>query len=95
MALDDKTVRKIARLARIEVTDLEVAHYAKELNHILGWIEQLGEVNTKDVAPMTRVVDVKLPRRKDVVSDGDKQADILANAPATAAGYFVVPKVVE
>ncbi len=95
MALDDKTVRKIAHLARIEVTEPEVAHYAKELNHILGWIEQLGEVNTKDVAPMTRVVDVKLPRRPDIVTDGDKQADILANAPATAAGYFVVPKVVE
>ena len=95
MALDDKTVRKIAHLARIEVTEPEVAHYAKELNHILGWIEQLGEVNTRDVAPMTRVVDVKLPRRPDIVTDGDKQADILANAPATAAGYFVVPKVVE
>jgi aspartyl-tRNA(Asn)/glutamyl-tRNA(Gln) amidotransferase subunit C len=95
MALDDKTVRKIARLARIEVTEPEVAHYAKELNHILGWIEQLGEVGTKDVAPMTRVVDVKLPRRQDLVTDGGQQADILANAPATAAGYFVVPKVVE
>ncbi|MBM3510304.1 MAG: Asp-tRNA(Asn)/Glu-tRNA(Gln) amidotransferase subunit GatC [Alphaproteobacteria bacterium] len=95
MALDDKTVRKIARLARIEVTEPEVAHYAKELNHILGWIEQLNEVDTKEVAPMTRVVDVKLPRRPDIVTDGDKQADILANAPATAAGYFVVPKVVE
>lgn len=95
MALDDKTVRKIARLARIEVTEPEVAHYAKELNHILGWIEQLNEVDTKEVAPMTRVVDVKLPRRPDIVTNGDKQADILANAPATAAGYFVVPKVVE
>ncbi|MSP51680.1 MAG: Asp-tRNA(Asn)/Glu-tRNA(Gln) amidotransferase subunit GatC [Alphaproteobacteria bacterium] len=95
MALDNAAVRKIARLARIEVTEAEVEHYAKELNAILGWIEQLSEVKTDNIAPMSRVVDMKLPMRKDIVSDGGKQADIIVNAPETAAGYFVVPKVVE
>ena len=95
MSLDHATVRRIARLARIEVADDEVETYVGELNNILNWIDQLGEVDTQNVPPMTRVVDMRLPMREDNVTDGNLRNDVLANAPATEDGCFVVPKVIE
>jgi aspartyl-tRNA(Asn)/glutamyl-tRNA(Gln) amidotransferase subunit C len=95
MALDEKTVARIARLARIAIPEDELAPLAGELSHILEWIEQLNEVNTEGVAPMTSVVAMKLAWREDRVTDGGRPEDILANAPARQDGYFVVPKVVE
>ncbi len=95
MSLDHATVRRIARLARLEVSDTEVESYVDELNNILDWIDQLSEVDTENVPPLTRVVDMQLPKRRDEIADGGVRDDILANAPRSAAGYFVVPKVVE
>ena len=95
MALDTDTVRRIARLARIHVDDAELAPLADELNNILGWIEQLDEVDTDGVAPMTSVVEMVQRLRADVMNDGDRQEDVLANAPDPADGFFTVPKVVE
>lgn len=95
MQVDEKTVRRIARLARIKITDAEAASLENELTQILEWVEQLDEVDTKDVEPMTRVVAQKLKKRKDVVNDGEKADDVTANAPLTEDHFFVVPKVVE
>jgi aspartyl-tRNA(Asn)/glutamyl-tRNA(Gln) amidotransferase subunit C len=95
MSLDEATVARIANLARIDIAPTELAPLAGELSHILGWIEQLAEVDTDDVAPMTSVVAMRLAWRDDRVTDGDKSEAILANAPARQDGYFVVPKVVE
>ena len=95
MAIDRATVLKIARLARIEVKPEECDNLAQEINGILAWVEQLGEVDTKDVEAMTSVVAMELPRRKDEVTDGGIRDSILANAPEAEAGFFVVPKVVE
>ena len=95
MALDSDTVRRIAHLARVRVPEADLEPLAGELSNILTWVEQLNEVDTSNVAPMTSVVAVKLPMREDVVSDGDKRDDILANAPDGAPGFFAVPKVVE
>jgi len=95
MSLDEATVRKISELARIEVPDADLEPLAGELSAILGWIEQLGEVDTANVAPMRSVMPITHPWRDDVVTDGDRQAAITANAPASHDGYFVVPKVVE
>ena len=95
MQVDEATVRKIARLARIKVTDEEATALEKELSGILDWVKQLDEVDTKGVEPMTRVVAMTLKKRADAVSDGDKADDILANAPAREGPFFVVPKVVE
>jgi aspartyl-tRNA(Asn)/glutamyl-tRNA(Gln) amidotransferase subunit C len=95
MSLDEATVARIARLARIDVPQQELAPLAGELSHILGWIEQLGEVDTADVAPMTSVVAMRLAWRDDRVSDGDRAEAVLANAPARQDNYFVVPRVVE
>lgn len=95
MALDTDTVRHIARLARIRVDDADLAPLADELNNILGWIEQLNEVDTDGVEPMTSAVDMVQRLRADTMNDGDLQEDVLANAPAAAAGFFSVPKVVE
>lgn len=95
MQVDEKTVRRIARLARIKITDAEAAGLEKELTQILEWVEQLDEVDTKNVEPMTRVVAQKLKKRKDVVNDGEKADDVTANAPMTEDHFFVVPKVVE
>lgn len=95
MAIDTTTVLKIARLARIAVKPEECAPLAKEINGILAWVEQLNEVDTKGVEPMTSVVAMELPRRKDEVTDGNIRDAILANAPEAEAGFFVVPKVVE
>jgi aspartyl-tRNA(Asn)/glutamyl-tRNA(Gln) amidotransferase subunit C len=95
MSLDEATVARIARLARIDVPQVELAPLAGELSHILGWIEQLSEVDTADVAPMTSVVAMRLAWRDDRVTDGGKAEEILANAPARQDDYFVVPRVVE
>lgn len=95
MSLDKATVTHIARLARIRVPDDELDALSGELSSILTWIEQLAEVDTTEVPPMTSVVEVSLPRRRDEVTDGGYQADILANAPECREGFFVVPKVVE
>jgi aspartyl-tRNA(Asn)/glutamyl-tRNA(Gln) amidotransferase subunit C len=95
MSLDEATVARIANLARIAVAPAELAPLAGELSHILGWIEQLAEVDTDDVAPMTSVVAMRLAWRDDTVTDGDRAEAILANAPARQDGWFVVPKVVE
>ena len=95
MAVDADTVRKIARLARIGISESEVAPLASELTAILGWIEQLGEVDTAGVAAMTAVIPNHLAWRTDVVSDGGVQARVLANAPDATSGFFAVPKVIE
>ncbi len=95
MSLDKNTVRTIANLARLEVRDDELEHLAGELSNIIHFVEQLAEVNTDGVAPMTSVVHMDLPRRVDAVTDGDCQDKILANAPEQQDGFFLVPKVVE
>ena len=95
MALDPATVRRIAKLARIRVTDEEVTRLQTELSGILGWIEQLNEVDVAGVAPLAGVSHQCLPMREDVVTDGGKADAILANAPARADYFFTVPKVVE
>ncbi|HLI14262.1 MAG TPA: Asp-tRNA(Asn)/Glu-tRNA(Gln) amidotransferase subunit GatC [Alphaproteobacteria bacterium] len=95
MSVDEATVRKIARLARIKVKDEEVAPLAKELSHILGWIEQLDSVDTASVAPLASTVNAKLPWRKDIIDDGGYPEKVLANAPEGVQGFFAVPKVVE
>lgn len=105
MSLDKDTVARIARLARLKVPDEELAPLAGELSGILAWIEQLNEVDTRDVAPMASVSDVTLPLREDKVTDGGIAARVLANAPGgavyidpsdkNAGGFFTVPKVVE
>jgi len=95
MSVDPATVRHIAKLARIAVSDEEVAAFAPELSNILGWIEQLQEVDVEGVAPMTAVIPNTLRLRDDVVTDGGRQSEILANAPAAEHGFFAVPKVIE
>ncbi|MEM7742522.1 MAG: Asp-tRNA(Asn)/Glu-tRNA(Gln) amidotransferase subunit GatC [Pseudomonadota bacterium] len=95
MSVDEDTVRRVARLARIAVEDHEVAPLASELNSILDWVEQLGEVDVDGVEPMTSVTPMALKMREDAVTDGDCQDDVLANAPDTREGFFAVPKVVE
>jgi aspartyl-tRNA(Asn)/glutamyl-tRNA(Gln) amidotransferase subunit C len=95
MSIDANTVRKVAHLARIAVRDDELAPLAAELNAILGWVEQLAEVDVTGVEPMTSVTPMALKRRSDEVTDGNRQADILANAPDAREGFFTVPKVVE
>ena len=93
MQVDEATVRRIARLARIKITDGEAVSLQGELNGILQWVEQLAEVNTDGVEPMTRVVPVEMKRRADIVTDGEKAADITANAPLREDHFFMVPKV--
>ena len=95
MAIDAATVKKVANLARIRVPAERHEALARELTGIMAWIEQLAEVDTDGVEPMTSVVDAKLPLRADVVTDGGDPAKILANAPKAIGGFFVVPKVVE
>jgi aspartyl-tRNA(Asn)/glutamyl-tRNA(Gln) amidotransferase subunit C len=95
VSLDEATVARIARLARIAVPEDELAPLATELSHILKWIEQLNEVDTEGVPPMTSVAAMKLAWREDRVTDGGRPEAILANAPERQDGYFVVPKVVE
>ena len=95
MSVDSATVRKIASLARIAVTDGEVDAMVPELNNILGWIEQLGEVDVTGVEPMTAVIPNVLRLRDDAVTDGGIRDRVLANAPAAEHGFFGVPKVIE
>ena len=95
MAIDKATVLRIAGLARIEVEESALDGMAEELNGILAWIEQLNEVDTDGVEPMSSVVDMTLPQRDDDVTDVAARDDLLANAPETEGGFFVVPKVVE
>ena len=95
MQVDEATVRRIARLARIKVTAEEAKALVGELSGILDWVKQLDEVDTADVEPMTRVVAQELKKREDKVTDGDKADDIVANAPMSDDHFFVVPKVVE
>lgn len=95
MSLDKDTVRRIATLARIRVEEEALEPLVGELNNILGWVEQLSEVDTEGVPPMTSVVAAELFRRPDKVTDGDRAEEILANAPEEAEHFFVVPKVVE
>ncbi len=95
MSLDKATVARIAHLARIKVPEEELDHLAGELNNILSFVEQLNEVDTGNVPPMTSVAAQKLRRRKDAVTDGGYAAQVLSNGPETAEGFYVVPKVVE
>ncbi len=95
MHVDEATVRRIARLARIKITPEEAKGLEGELSGILDWVEQLKEVDTSKVEPMTRVVAQDLKKRKDVVSDGEIADEVVANAPMTEDHFYVVPKVVE
>jgi len=95
MQVDERTVRRIAHLARIKITDEEARSLESELSGILNWVEQLDEVDTSGVEPMTRVVAQELSKREDRVTDGEIADDIMRNAPAVEDHYFVVPKVVE
>ena len=95
MPVSTEQVRHIAKLARIAMSDEEIERLAPELNNILGWVEQLGEVNTDGVEPLTAVIDQKLRLRDDVVTDGNIRDEILANAPEAQHGFFAVPKVIE
>jgi aspartyl-tRNA(Asn)/glutamyl-tRNA(Gln) amidotransferase subunit C len=95
MEVDDNTVRRIARLARIRIAPDEVAMLQGELSGILDWVKQLDEVDTANVEPMTRVVPIDLKMRPDEVTDGEMPAAVLDNAPATEDGFYVVPKIVE
>jgi aspartyl-tRNA(Asn)/glutamyl-tRNA(Gln) amidotransferase subunit C len=95
MNVDETTVRRIARLARIKITDEEAKSLEKELSQILNWVEQLDEIDTKDVEPMTRVVAQELKKRKDEVTDGEIADDVIRNAPMADDHFYVVPKVVE
>ena len=95
MAIDAATVRKVARLARIAEPEEKLEGLARELSGILDWIEQLAEVDTDGVEPMTTSVAMTLPMREDVVTEGGDPARVLSNAPKTDKGFFIVPKVVE
>jgi aspartyl-tRNA(Asn)/glutamyl-tRNA(Gln) amidotransferase subunit C len=95
MSLDPATIRRIATLARIHVEDAEVATLQAELNGILGWIEQLNEVNVDGIEPLTGATQMALKMREDVVTDGGYPGKILANAPQRAGDFYAVPKVVE
>ncbi len=95
MSVDQKTVKRVAHLARIAVSDDEAAKMEGELNAILGFVEQLDEVDVEGVEPMTSVTPMEMKKRQDAVTDGGKAADIVANAPESEDNFFLVPKVVE
>ena len=95
MSVDATTVRRIAHLARIAVSDDEVEHLAGELNAILAFVEQLSEVDVSDVEPMTSVTPMEMKKRPDVVTDGNDPEAVIGNAPARDDNFFLVPKVVE
>lgn len=95
MAVDDKMVARVAGLARLKLAPAEVPHLTRELNSILGWIDQLQAVDTGDIQPMTAVIPLTRAWRDDEIADGDRQDAVLANAPETAHGFFAVPKVIE
>ena len=95
MSIDAATVRRIAHLARVAVADDEVEHLRGEINSILSFVEQLGEVNVEGVEPMTSVTPMAMKKRADVVTDGNNADAVLRNAPAAENNYFLVPKVIE
>jgi aspartyl-tRNA(Asn)/glutamyl-tRNA(Gln) amidotransferase subunit C len=95
MSVTSEQVRHIANLARIAMSDDELERLVPELNNILGWVEQLGEVDTDGVEPLATVVDQKLRLRDDEVTDGNCRDAVLANAPVAEHGFFAVPKVIE
>lgn len=95
MSIDRDTAARVAKLARIRVEEDALPALAEEFNTILGFIEQLNEVDVEGVEPMTSVTPMRLKRREDVVSDGNQQARVLSNAPDAREGFFAVPKVVE
>jgi len=95
MSVSPEQVRHIAKLARISMSDEELERLVPELNNIIGWVEQLEEVNTAGVEPLTAVVPNSLRLREDRVTDGDCRDDVLANAPLAEHGFFAVPKVIE
>lgn len=95
MSIDQATVRRVAHLARIAVTDEEVPHLQGEINAILSFVEALGAVDVEGVEPMTSVIPMKLPLRADVVTDGAIEGLVLANAPLVEDDFFLVPKVIE
>jgi aspartyl-tRNA(Asn)/glutamyl-tRNA(Gln) amidotransferase subunit C len=95
MSVTNEQVRHIAKLARIAMSEDEIERLAPELNNILRWVEQLGEVNTDGIEPLATVIDQKLRLRDDIVNDGNVRDDVLANAPEAQHGFFAVPKVIE
>ena len=95
MSVSTEQVRHIAKLARNAMSEEEIERLAPELNNILGWVEQLGEVDTDGVEPLTAVIDLKLRLRDDVVNHGNIRDEVLANAPDAQHGFFAVPKVIE
>ncbi len=95
MSVDLATVKRVAKLSRIAVSEEDAVRMVGELNGILGFVEQLNEVDVSGAEPMTSVVPVAMKKRADVITDGAKAADIVANAPASDENFFVVPKVVE
>jgi aspartyl-tRNA(Asn)/glutamyl-tRNA(Gln) amidotransferase subunit C len=95
MQVDEKTVRRIARLARIKVTDAEAKSLEGELSGILDWVKMLDEVDTKGIEPLTSVVAMQLRLREDKVTDGEKASEVTLNAPMAEDSFYVVPKVVE
>lgn len=95
MSVDAATVRRVARLARLKLEEAEVEPLVGELNAILGWVEQLREVDCAGVEPMTTVMPLRLRWREDVVTEGDQVEAVLANAPDARHGFFAVPKVID
>ena len=95
MKIDKNTINKIARLSRIKLDDKESEDYIKDLNSILDWVEQLNEVNTENVEPLSNISLSILPKREDVSKDTNSSDEILENAPDKLEGFFAVPKVVE
>ena len=95
MKIDKNTINKIARLSRIKLEDKESEDYIMDLNHILDWVEQLNEVNTENVEPLSNISSSILPKREDVSKDTNSSEEILENAPDKLEGFFAVPKVVE
>ena len=95
MSIDTATARKVAKLARIRVEEADLPKLAEQLSGILGFMEQLNEVNVTGIEPMVSVTPMRLTRRADVVTDGNIQGQVLANAPDAREGFFAVPKVVE
>lgn len=95
MSIDKETVRKVAGLARLALSEEDLERFTPQVSGIVKWVEMLGEVNTENVAPLANVVNIDLKLRQDTANDGGYQKEILANAPESLEGFFVVPKVVE
>lgn len=93
--MDLKTVKKVATLSRLEMNEVELEAVRVKIGNIMKFVEQLGEVNTDNVAPLANVVDIKLRLRDDIINDGDQQQKVLSNAPESLEGFFVVSKIVE